>query len=80
MTDFLVIDGNRIAYDVTGHGPPGVLSHGVGDHRRIYWFLAPELARAGYRVANTDRRGHGESSMGRASITRTDIAGLVRDL
>jgi pimeloyl-ACP methyl ester carboxylesterase len=33
------------------------------------------LAQAGYRVASADLRGHGESSMGWASITRTDIAG-----
>jgi pimeloyl-ACP methyl ester carboxylesterase len=75
MTEFLDIDGGRIAYEVTGHGPLVVLSHGVGDHRQVYRFLAPELAQAGYRVANADLRGHGESSMGWASITRTDIAG-----
>ena len=33
------------------------------------------LAQADYRVANADLRGHGESSMGWASITRTDIVG-----
>jgi len=33
------------------------------------------LAQAGYRVASADLRGHGESSMGWASITRTDVAG-----
>ena len=75
MTGFLDIDGGRIAYEVTGHGPLVVLSHGIGDHRQVYRFLAPELAQAGYRVANADLRGHGESSMGWASITRTDIAG-----
>ena len=69
------IDGGRIAYKVTGHGPPVVLSHRIGDHRQVYRFLAPELAQAGYLVANADLRGHGESSMGWASITRTDIAG-----
>jgi pimeloyl-ACP methyl ester carboxylesterase len=75
MTEFLDIDGGRIAYEETGDGPLVVLSHGIGDHRQVYRFLAPELAQAGYRVANADLRGHGESSMGWASITRTDIAG-----
>src|SRR6516162_5017191 len=75
MTEYLDVDGGRIAYDVTGSGPLVVLSHGIGDHRQVYRFLAPELAQAGYRVANADLRGHGESSMGWASITRTDIAG-----
>jgi pimeloyl-ACP methyl ester carboxylesterase len=74
MTEFVDVPGGRIAYDVTGAGPLVVLSHGVGDRRQAYRFLAPMLAQAGYRVANADLRGHGESSMGWASITRTDIA------
>ena len=52
-----------------------VLSHGIGDRRQAYGFLAPMLAQAGYRVASADLRGHGESSMGWPSITRTDVAG-----
>ena len=58
-----------------GSGPLVVLSHGIGDRRQAYRFLAPMLAQAGYRVASADLRGHGESSMGWASITRTDVAG-----
>lgn len=90
MTEFLEIEGGRIAYDVTGSGPLVVLSHGIGDRRQAYRFLAPRLAQAGYRVATADLRGHGESSMGWKSvtgtdaITRTDIAGdllaLIRHL
>jgi pimeloyl-ACP methyl ester carboxylesterase len=90
MTEFLDVDGGRIAYDVTGSGPLVVLSHGIGDRRQVYRFLAPRLAQAGYRVATADLRGHGESSMGWKSvtgtdaITRTDIAGdllaLIRHL
>jgi pimeloyl-ACP methyl ester carboxylesterase len=90
MTEFLDIDGGRIAYDVTGEGPLVVLSPGMGDRRQAYRFLAPKLAQAGYRVATADLRGHGESSMGWKSvtgteaITRTDIAGdllaLIRHL
>jgi pimeloyl-ACP methyl ester carboxylesterase len=90
MTEFLSVEGGRIAYDVTGSGPLVVLSHGIGDRRQVYRFLAPQLAQAGYRVANADLRGHGESSMGWKSvtgtdaITRTDVAGdllaLIRHL
>jgi len=90
MTEFAEIEGGRIAYDVTGQGPLVVLSHGIGDHRQAYRFLAPTLAQAGYRVAAADLRGHGESSMGWTSVTgkdaisRTDIAGdllaLIRHL
>ena len=64
MTEFLDIKGGRVAYDVTGTGPLIVLAHGLGDHRQSFRFLAPELVRAGYRVAAADMRGHGESSTG----------------
>jgi pimeloyl-ACP methyl ester carboxylesterase len=84
MTEFLDIDGGRIAYDVAGQGPLLVLAHGIGDGRQVYRFLAPKLVDAGYRVAITDMRGHGESSMGWSSISRTDVAGdllaLIRHL
>jgi pimeloyl-ACP methyl ester carboxylesterase len=84
MTEFLSVEGGRIAYDVTGSGPLVVLSHGIGVGRQDYRFLAPVLAQAGYRLANADLRGHGESSIGWASITRTDVAGdllaLIRHL
>ena len=90
MTEFLDVEGGRIAYDVTGSGPLVVLSHGIGDRRQAYRFLAPKLAQAGYRVVSADLRGHGESSMGWKSvtgtdaITRTDVAGdllaLIRHL
>src|SRR5690349_24154261 len=74
MTEFLEVDGGTIAYDVTGSGPLVVLSHGIGDRRQAYRFLAPKLAQAGYRVACADLRGHGESSMGRKSVTGADDA------
>ena len=85
MTEFLDVEGGRIGYDVTGQGPLIVLSPGIGDLRQAYRFLAPQLARAGYRVAAADLRGHGESSIGSwASISRTDVAGdqlaLIRHL
>ncbi|HEY7433067.1 MAG TPA: alpha/beta hydrolase [Streptosporangiaceae bacterium] len=84
MTEFLDVAGGQIAYDVAGQGPLVVLSHGIGDRRQAYRFLIPLLAEAGYRVAAADLRGHGESSMGWPSITRTDVAhdliALIRHL
>ena len=84
MTEFLDHAGGRLSYDVTGDGPLVVLSPGMGDLRQSYRFLAPRLARAGYRVATADLRGHGDSSLGWPSITRTDVAGdliaLIRHL
>jgi pimeloyl-ACP methyl ester carboxylesterase len=90
MTEYLDIPGGTIAYDAIGQGPLVVLSHGIGDRRQAFRFLAPKLAQAGYRVVSADLRGHGESSMnwksvtGKAAITRTDVAGdlvaLIRGL
>jgi pimeloyl-ACP methyl ester carboxylesterase len=74
MTEFLETGGGRIAYDVTGEGPLVVLVPGMGNNRAAYRFLGPLLAAAGYRVATTDLRGQGESSVGWSSYTRTDTA------
>lgn len=78
MTELLNVDGGTIAYEVTGaDGPLVVLAHGMGDSRQAYRFLTPALVEAGYRVAAMDLRGHGESSVGWAAYTRTDLAGDV---
>ncbi|WP_149203375.1 alpha/beta fold hydrolase [Actinotalea subterranea] len=74
MTTFLEVDGGRLAYDVVGDGPLVVLAHGMGDNRGVYRELAGLLAEGGYRVASVDQRGHGESSTGWPSYTRTDSA------
>jgi pimeloyl-ACP methyl ester carboxylesterase len=75
MTEHLNIAGNTIAYDVAGQGPLVVLAHGIGDSRHSYRFVAPALVAAGYRVANVDIRGCGDSSLGWDGYSRTDIAG-----
>ncbi|WP_032377650.1 alpha/beta fold hydrolase [Rhodococcoides fascians] len=84
MAESLAIGNNTLAYDLTGDGPLVVLAHGIGDSRHAYRFLAPALVEAGYRVANLDIRGCGESSLGWDGYRRTDIAGdlvaLVRHL
>src|SRR3954471_24594525 len=83
MTEFAEIEGGRIAYDVTGQGPLAVLSHGVGDRRQGYRFLAPKMAQAGYRVPVQALRGRGETSTGCQPVTGkdviapTDIAGTL---
>ncbi|MEV1173763.1 alpha/beta hydrolase [Nonomuraea sp. NPDC049784] len=84
MTEYLEIEGGRLAYDVTGDGPLVVLAHGMGDGRGAYRLLAPRLVAAGYRVASVDLRGHGESTTDWPSYTRTDVANdllaLIRQL
>ncbi len=74
MTEFLDVEGGRIAYEVTGEGPLVVLAHGMGDNRNAYRFLIPALTEAGYRVAATDLRGHGESSTGWSSYGLAALA------
>lgn len=84
MTEHLTLAGGTIAYYVSGEGPLVVLAHGMGDTRRSYRFLVPGLVAAGYRVADVDIRGAGESSIGWDGYSRTDVAGdlvaLVRHL
>jgi len=74
-TEYVDVDGGRIAYEVLGDGPLVVLSPGMGDTRSSYRFLAPLIANAGFRVASVDLRGHGESSTGWDSYNRADTAG-----
>ena len=61
-----------------------VLVPGMGDLRAAYRFLAPALRDAGYRVARTDLRGHGDSDTTFSSYgdveTAGDILALIEQL
>src|SRR3954467_10842380 len=46
----------------------------MGDSRHSYRFIVPALVAAGYRVANVDIRGCGDSSLDWDGYSRTDIA------
>lgn len=74
----------RIAYSVAGSGPLVVLAPGMGDTRDVYRALAPRLVDAGYRVAVTDVRGHGDSDADFArtgdSATAEDLGALIEEL
>ena len=76
-TSYLTRPGGRIGYDVAGTGPLIVLVPGMGDLRGGYRFLAPALRAAGYRVACTDLRGHGDSDPTFTSYGDQDTAGDV---
>ena len=84
MIEKLHIGTGTLVYDVTGEGPLVVLAHGMGDSRHSYRFLAPMLVDAGYRVANLDIRGSGDSSLGWDDYSRTamggDLVALIRQL
>ncbi len=83
-TRYLTGPEGRVAYEVDGSGPLIVLVPGMGDLRATYRVLAPALREAGYRVAATDLRGHGDSDTSFASYgdaeTASDIVALVREL
>src|SRR4029453_602441 len=85
-TKFLDVPGGRLAYDLTGpqHAPLVICTPGMGDTRKVYRFLAPRLAEAGYRVATLDLRGEGESSGGgddsRSAAASADQLALLRHL
>ncbi len=83
-TRFLNRPDGRVAYDVQGEGPLLVLVPGMGDLRAGYRFLAPALVRAGYKVATTDLRGHGESDASFSTYgdpaTAGDISALIVEL
>jgi pimeloyl-ACP methyl ester carboxylesterase len=70
----------RIAYDVAGEGPLILLVPGMGDLRATYRFLSPALVAAGYRVATTDLRGHGDSDPTYASYGDVETAGDITAL
>jgi pimeloyl-ACP methyl ester carboxylesterase len=85
-TKLLDVPGGRLAYDLTGPegGPLVLCTPGMGDTRKVYRFLAPRLAGAGYRVATLDLRGQGESSVGwddyRSAAASADQLALLRHL
>ena len=83
-TRYLDRPGGRVGYDVAGEGPLVVLVPGMGDLRAAYRFLAPALRAAGYRVASTDLRGHGDSDATFSSYgdeqTAGDVVALICEL
>jgi pimeloyl-ACP methyl ester carboxylesterase len=83
-TNYLTRPEGRIGYDATGDGPLVVLVPGMGDVRGAYRFLAPALREAGYRVACTDLRGHGDSDTTFTSYgdveTAGDVVALIEEL
>lgn len=77
-TRYITRPEGRIAYDVQGNGPVVVLVPGMGDLRAGYRFLAPQLVAAGYTVATTDLRGHGESDTTFSSYGDVETAGDIQ--
>jgi pimeloyl-ACP methyl ester carboxylesterase len=81
---FLPRPDGRVGYDVEVEGPLVVFVPGMGDLRSTYRMLAPIIRSAGYRVACTDLRGHGDSDASFATYgdqeTAGDVAALIDEL
>lgn len=56
------VNGYEVRYRVWGEGRPALLLHGWGASWHYWQWLAPALARAGYRVYAPDLPGHGDSA------------------
>ncbi len=73
-----------IAYEVIGDGPLIVCVPGMGELRSSYRFVQNELVAAGFRVALTDLRGHGDSDTTFDTYgdvpTAGDVAALITEL
>jgi pimeloyl-ACP methyl ester carboxylesterase len=79
-TKYLALPDGKIGYDVQGTGPLLVLVPGMGELRSSYRFLTPALVAAGYTVATTDLRGHGDSDTTFSSYGDIETAGDVSAL
>lgn len=84
-TQWLSVDGGRIAFDDSGGPGPLVLAvPGMGDLRHQYRALRPLLVQAGYRVVTMDVRGFGESTARWAEVSARavgrDVLRLVAHL
>jgi len=79
-TQYIDRPEGRVAYDLQGSGPLLVLVPGMGELRSSYRFLTPMLVAAGYSVATTDLRGHGDSDTTFSSYGDVETAGDVQAL
>ncbi len=81
---FLQRPEGRVSYTVEGHGPLVVAVPGMGDLRSSFRELVTPLVGAGYRVAVTDLRAHGDSDVSFREFgdlaTAGDLIALIEEL
>jgi Predicted hydrolases or acyltransferases (alpha/beta hydrolase superfamily) len=58
---FTGAQGQTLAAEAVGEGPPVLLAHGGGQTRAAWSKVSRALAKAGYQAIAIDMRGHGES-------------------
>src|SRR5438876_11104208 len=74
---FIEVSGGKLAYEVAGQGPTMLCLPSMGDTRREFERLAPQLIEAGYRIITTDLRGMGQS---RGNFASYSIQALSADI
>ncbi len=78
MTDFFTRPEGTLAYeDSDGSGETVIMLPGMGALRSEYRYLAPALAKEGYRTIAADLRGQGESSVPWAEY---DVPSVGKDI
>ena len=77
MTEYLEVEGCRLAYHDEGVGIPLVLSHGAGADRRMFDAQVAFLVAQGFRTITWDLRLHAES---RPSSVALSPSRLISDL
>ncbi len=60
MAQFAQVNGQTIAFDIQGDGPPVLLLHGFPQTRTMWHAIAPALA-TDFTVVTADLRGYGDS-------------------
>lgn len=79
-TEFVELNGARLAFDASGSGDALVLVHGGLGDRRMWDGQIDALARS-YRVIRYDQRGYGDSSMPAGPVAfHEDLHGLLQAL
>jgi pimeloyl-ACP methyl ester carboxylesterase len=73
------IHGHRVAYRLTGSGPPIVLIHGITSSSIVWEGVGPQLARH-HTVLAPDLLGHGQSAKPRGDYSMGAFASGIRDL
>jgi pimeloyl-ACP methyl ester carboxylesterase len=82
--NYIETDGGTLAVEVRGDGPLVVCAPAMGDSRDAFDALADSLVTAGFRTAQFDLRGHGDSSTGFGAYgdvaTSDDILTVIAEL
>ncbi len=71
-------DGGSIYLVENGEGSPILLSHGVTNSIRTWFYQLESLPRAGFRTIAYDHRGHGQSVLGTAGYAVENLADDMR--